>query len=182
MISLTIKLILTGVMSYDLIIAIAVGLFALIVLWLRTNIALGILALTAGYVVSDLVSDDIFNFLYKNNSESASLPLMSIISIVIILLPSFLVIFRFKNFQPGRLLVHIAPAGVYALLAVLFILISLPVETQALLREESFAYTQFVYFEAVIVIGAVVIAIFDLMAHERKLRRRNRKHRKSKEV
>jgi len=168
-------------MSYDLIIAISIGVFALAVLWLRTNIALGILALTAGYVVSDLVSDDIFNFLYKTGTESASLPTMSIISITITLLPSLLVIFRFKNFQPGRLLVHIAPAAVFALLATLFILISLPIETQALLREESFAYTQFIYFEAVLVIGAVVIAIFDLMAHERKLRRKNRRRRRSKE-
>ncbi len=168
-------------MSYDLIIAIAIGLFALAVLWLRTNIALAILALTAGYVVSDLVSSDIFNFLYENVSESTNLPTMSIISIVIILVPSFLVMFRFRNFQPGRLFVHIAPAGVYALLATLFVLISLPIETQAVLREESFAYTQFIYFEAVIVIGAVVIAIFDLMVHERKLRRKSRKRRKSRE-
>lgn len=168
-------------MSYDLIIAISIGVFALAVLWLRTNIALGILALTAGYVVSDLVSDDIFNFLYKNGTESASLPTMSVISIAITLLPSLLVIFRFKNFQPGRLLVHIAPAAVFALLATLFILISLPIETQVLLREESFAYTQFIYFEAVLVIGAVVIAIFDLMAHERKLRRKNRKRHRSKD-
>jgi len=62
----------------------------------------------------------------------------------------------------------------------LFILISLPVEMQAVLREESFAYTQFVYFQAFIVISAVVIAIFDLMAHERKLRRKNKRHRRSK--
>ncbi len=175
-------------MSYDLVIAVAIGLLMLIVLWLRTNIALGILALTAGYVLNDLVADDIFNALYKSSSSAVNsqelintIELTSVISIIIILLPSFLVIFRFKNFQPGRLLVHIAPAGAYALLAMLFILISLPVETQALLREESFAYTQFEYFQAVIVVGAVVIAIFDLMAHERKLRRKNRRHRRSKE-
>jgi len=175
-------------MSYDLIIAVAIGLLTLIVLWLRTNIALGILALTAGYVLNDLVADDIFNALYRTGVDPANsqevlstIQLTSAISMLIILLPSFLVIFRFKNFQPGRLLVHIAPAGAYALLAMLFILISLPVETQALLREQSFAYTQFEYFQAVIVVSAVVIAIFDLMAHERKLRRKNRKHRKSKE-
>ncbi len=175
-------------MSYDLLIASVIGLLVLIVLWLRTNIALGILALTAGYVLNDLVADDIFNTLYKNSSDVVNsqelintIQLTSVISIIIILLPSFLVIFRFKNFQPGRLLVHIAPAGAFALLAMLFILISLPVETQALLREESFAYTQFEYFQAVIVVGAVVIAIFDLMAHERKLRRKNRKHRRSTE-
>jgi len=181
LITSVIKLILTNTMSYDLIIAISIGLFALVVLWLRTNIALGILALTAGYVVSDLVSDDIFNFLYKTGTENASLPLMSIISITITLLPSLLVIFRFKNFQPGRLFVHIAPAGAYALLATLFVLISLPIETRALLREESFAYTQFEYFQAVIVVGAVVIAIFDLMAHERKLRRKSKRRSRSKE-
>ncbi len=175
-------------MSYDLLIASVIGLLVLIALWLRTNIALGTLALTAGYVLNDLVADDIFNTLYKNSSDVVNsqelintIQLTSVISIIIILLPSFLVIFRFKNFQPGRLLVHIAPAGAFALLAMLFILISLPVETQALLREESFAYTQFEYFQAVIVVGAVVIAIFDLMAHERKLRRKNRKHRRSTE-
>lgn len=179
--SLQIALILTSVMSYDLIIAISIGLFALIVLWLRTNIALGILALTAGYVVNDLVVDNVYSILYGDGANDSSLVIVSAISIAIILLPSFLIIFRFKGFQPGRLLVHIAPAGAYGLLAVLFILISLPIETQAILREESFAYIQFEYFQALIVISSVVIAIFDLMAHERKLRRKNRKRRRSKE-
>ncbi len=171
-------------MPHDLLIAGALSLFVLIVLRLRTNIALGILALTAGYVLNDLVATDIFNALYRNTSEIVNseelinaIQLTSVISITIVLLPAFLVLFRFKNFQPGRLLVHIAPAGAFALLAMLFILISLPMETQALLREESFVYAQFEYFQAVIVIGAVAIAIFDLMAHEKKLRRKNRKRR-----
>ena len=164
-------------MSYDLIIAIAIGVLSITVLWLRTNIALGILALTAGYVVSDLVADDLYSLLADNGIDTDAFPLSSILTIVIILLPSLLIIFRFRNFQPGRLVVHIAPAFSYALLAVMFVLISLPVETQAILREQSFAYTQFEYFQAVVVIGAVVIAIFDLMAHERKLRRKS-KHRK----
>ena len=172
--------ILGGAMSYDLLIAIGISVLALSVLWLRTNIALGILSLTAGYVVSDLVSDDIFNLLYKNGLDDASLPVMSMISIAIILLPSLLLIFRFKNYQPGRFIVHIAPATAYGLLAMLFILISLPIETQAVLKEESFAYTQFIYFEAVIVVSAVIIAIFDLMAHEKKLRRRSKRHGRSR--
>ncbi len=167
-------------MSYDLLIAIVISVLALSVLWLRTNIALGILSLTAGYVVSDLVSPDIFNLLYKNNIDTASLPVMSIISITIILLPAFLIIFRFKNYQPGRLLVHLAPSMAFGLLAMLFILISLPVETQAVLKEESFAYTQFIYFEAVIVVSAVIIAIFDLMAHEKKLRRKSKRRGRSR--
>jgi hypothetical protein len=168
-------------MSYDLLIAVAIGFLMITVLWLRTNIALGILSLTAGYVLSDLVANDIFNFLYKNGLDSGNLALVSIISIIIILLPSFLIIFRFKNYQPGRLFVHFAPAFAYALLAILFILISLPIETQAILREDSFAYTQFDYFKAFIVISAVIIAIFDLMAHERKLRRRGKRRNRSVE-
>ena len=148
----------------------------LVVIWLRTNIALGILALTAGYTLSALTSDDIFNLLYKNGVNSGGLPLMSIISIVITLLPSLLILMRFKNYQPGRFLVHISPAFGYALLAVLFVLIGLPYEVQKVLREESFAFTQFEYFESVIVIGAVVISVFDLMAHEKRLRRKSKRH------
>ena len=86
-------------MSYDLIIALGVGILALLVLWLRTNIALGILALTAGYVVNDLVSDDIFSLLYGEGSNDSSVMVMSIISILIILAPSFLIILRFKGFH-----------------------------------------------------------------------------------
>ncbi len=132
-------------------------------------------------MVSDLVADDLYNLAADNGVNDGSFPLASTITIILILAPSLLVVYRFKNFQPGRLLVHLAPAVAYSLLAVLFILISLPIETQAKLHEESFAYTQFEYFQAVVVIGAVVIAIFDLMAHEKKLRRKYKKRGRSKQ-
>jgi len=169
--------------SYDLILTVAIAALAFAALWLRTNIALGILSLTAGYTLSDLIIGDIVALLYKNQAAAPNVPAVSAVTILVIMLPSVLLMLRFKGYQPGRFLVHLAPAFVYGLLAVLFVVISLPVDTQAAMREQSFVYIQLDYFKVFIVLGAVIIAVFDLMAHERKLRRRakRRKHRKTPE-
>lgn len=169
-------------MSADPTIAAVMASMILLVLWLRTNVALGILALTAGYVMSDIIADDVLDIVYSSSLRDTQLSFSSIVAVAITLLPSLLILLRFKNFQPGRLLVHVAPAIAFALLGTFLVLIQLPFEVQADLRENSFIFNQFETFEVFIVLGAVIIAIFDLMAHEKKLRRRQkRRHKKGGE-
>lgn len=158
------------------------SLLALIVfaLILRTNIALGILTIGAGYVLADITTETIVTTLFRLGVETGDMPLSSIVPIVLTVVPSLLILIRFRGFQPSRFLLHLAPAIFYALITVLLILLQLPYEVQQQLREDSYVFSQLQQFRAGIVLGAVVIAIFDLMAHEQKLRRKARKRGRSK--
>ncbi|MDX1765594.1 MAG: hypothetical protein R3313_01430 [Candidatus Saccharimonadales bacterium] len=170
-------------MGADPTIAAVMASLVLLVLWLRTNIALSILALTAGYVLSDIIADDIVSLVYSSSIRDTQLSFSSIVAVTVTLLPAALILFRFKNFQPGRFLVHLAPAIAFALLGTFLVLIQLPFEIQTDLRENSFIFEQFETFEVIITVGAIIIAIFDLMAHEKKLRRRQkRRHKKGGEA
>lgn len=165
-------------MTADPAIAAVMGSMILFALWLRTNIALGILTLTAGFVLNTLVADDIISWIYSSSLRDTQISISSILAVIIILLPSLAILIRFKGFQPGRLLVHVPPAVAYALLGAYLVMIQLPFEVQTDLRENSFIFQQFETYEVIITVGAVFIAIFDLMAHERKLRRKQKRRRK----
>ena len=163
-------------------IAAVMASMVLLVLWLRTNIALGILTLTAGYMLNTLIADDIISWVYSSSLRDTQISVTSVVAVVVTLVPSLLILIRFKGFQPGRFLVHTAPAVAYALLGAYLVLIQLPFEVQTDLRENSVIFNQFETFEVIVALGAVIIAIFDLMAHEKKLRRRQKKrHRKSED-
>lgn len=145
---------------------------------LRTNIALGILSLGAGYVLADLTTDSVVSTLFRFGVNTGDIPISSVVAITLTIVPSLLILIRFRGFQPSRFLLHIAPGVFYALLAVLLVLLHLPFDVQQQLRESSYVFAQLQYFRTAIVLGAVIIAIFDLMAHEQKLRRKARKGRR----
>ena len=162
-------------------IAAVMGSMVLLVLWLRTNIALGILTLTAGYVLNDLIADDVIGWIYSSSLRDTQLSITSLVAVVITLLPSVLILLRFRGFQPGRLLVHVPPAIAYALLGAYLVLVQLPFEVQTDLRSNSVIFMQLETFEVIITVSAIFIAIFDVMAHEKKLRKRAKRGKKSEE-
>ena len=71
------------------------------------------------------------------------------------------------------------PAVFYALLLIILILIQLPPSAGRDLLELSYIFRQLDFFKTFIVVGASVVAVFDVIAHEQKLRRKfKRSHRK----
>lgn len=167
-------------MDTNLLVGISLLSLTLFALYLRTNIALGILSLGAGYVLADISTESIVTTLFKLGVETGDLPLTSVVPIVLTVVPALLVMIRFRRFQPDRFMLHLAPAVFFALLTVLLVLLQLPHEVQGQLKEDSYVYAQLQYFRSGIVLSAVIIAIFDLIAHEQKLRRKAKKRKKNK--
>jgi hypothetical protein len=165
-------------MSADLLITLTAATVAVIALFLRTNIAIATLALGGGYVVADLAGPSIVSTLFKIGVNTADYPVGSIVSIVLTLLPSVLLLWRFTGFQAGRFFEHIVPAVTFGLIVVTLVLVQLPFSVQNDLDDTSYVFRQFDYFRTFIVLSAVFIAVFDVMVHERKLRRKAKRGRK----
>jgi hypothetical protein len=162
-------------LSTDLLIVASVGVLILYTLYLRTNIALATLSLGAGYVLADLTTASVVSSLYRFGLNTGDWPVSTIVATVLTLLPSLIILIRFRRYQSGRFLEHLAPSVSYSLLLVLLILIQLPFDVQRVLSDESYIYSQFEYFRTFIVLAAVLIAVFDVMAHEQRLRRKSRR-------
>ncbi|HEX9679550.1 MAG TPA: hypothetical protein VGA08_02940 [Candidatus Saccharimonadales bacterium] len=158
-------------MSIDAAILAINGLVVLVALYLRTNIALATLALGIGFTLADLTTDSIASLLVRSGI-STSWPLNSIAAISLTMLPTVLILYRFRRFQRGRFFEHIFPAIFMSLLATVLIIRNLPFDLQQRLDDESYVFSQIEYFRTSIVVGAAVIAIFDLMVHEQKLRKK----------
>lgn len=162
-------------MNIDLLIAAAAGGLSLFALYLRTNISLAILGLGIGYVLADLTTTGLVSFMVSLGWFDNDLPLNSIVAIALTIIPSLLILIRFRKFQPGRFFEHIFPAIFYGLFFALLVLIQLPFDVQTQLEQDSYVFSQFLYFRAAIVAGAAIIAIYDVMAHEQKLKKKGKK-------
>lgn len=162
-------------MNTDLLIAGVAGGLSLFALYLRTNVSLAILGLGIGYVLADVTTAGLVSFMISLGWFDHDLPLNSIVAIALTIIPSLLILIRFRRFQPGRFFEHIFPAIFYGLLFALLVLIQLPFDVQTQLEQESYVFSQFLYFRSVIVAGAAVIAIYDVMAHEQKLKKKGKK-------
>ena len=164
-------------MDIDLIIAAILGSLWLLIMVMRTNVSLAIMGLCAGYVFSDLLSDEIVSLAFDNVNSISALPLISVVSITLILAPAILILFRFKAHQKRRFIQHIIPAAGFALLACVLIFSNLPLESTRYLREESLAFQQYEAFKVLIPAAVVGIALVDVVAHDNETRRKyKRKH------
>jgi len=164
-----------------MIIGAVIGSLVLLILFFRTNVSLAIMGLCAGYVFSDLLSDELVDFVYSQKYDQGSLPIASVVSIGLILLPALLILFRFKGHQSGRLLQHFVPAIGFALLATLLIFTNVPIETERFLRDESVIFQQLTSAEIVVASAVVGIAVVDVILHESEHRRRYSKRHRRKE-
>lgn len=168
-------------MDADLLLSILVGACAFIMLFFRTNVSLAIMGLCVGYVLSDIVTSSVVDFVYSSNLDESTLPITSGIAIVLTLLPAMLIIFRFKHYQKGRYLQHLFPSAAFALLAVLLVLLNLPLDMQRELSTDSVVYNRFISNQVLIVLAAASIAIFDVLVHDREQKRKHKKKSKKKD-
>lgn len=167
-------------MNADVIMAISLGGIALLCLLLRTNISLAILGLTAGYVLSDLLTDEVVNFLRARGLDDSSVPLTTIVTIAIILLPALVILIRFRGYQSSRFLQHIVPSIAFALLSGLLVLQNLPLNITENIKSQSYVYGQLRYFEVLIIAITITIAVFDILMHEHERQRKLDKHSKKR--
>lgn len=168
-------------MNVDVLIPTVMGLLILIVLYLRTNIALATFALGVGYILADVTAQSLVSTLVDLGIRPDEFPIEATVRIVLLALPSVVILLRFRRFQEGRFIEHIVPAVFYALLAVLLVLVNLPFALQQELRDNSYVYGQFEYFRTAIVLGAAFIAMFDVMVHEKKLVKKGKRSRGRKD-
>ena len=165
-------------MDIDLIVLSSIGTVVLITLYLRTNIALAIFSLGIGYVLADLTTASVVSTLYSFGVNSGGWPLDSIVAVTLTVLPAILILWRFRKFQTGRLFEHLFPAIFFALLMAVLVIVQLPLSTQLSLKNQSYILDQLEYFRTAIVIGAAFIAMFDVMIHEQRLRRKSKKRKR----
>lgn len=162
----------------DIFIGIILALLILLVLFLRTNVALATLGLCAGFVLSDMLSDEVVDLAYSKGLQSSDMPLSSIVAIVLTLLPGVLILYRFRHFQSGRTIQQLLPALAFALLSILLVFSNVPFEVKRQLQEESVIYTQMVSLEVLITVSVIGIAILYVLMHESERKRDFRRRHK----
>jgi hypothetical protein len=116
--------------------------------------------------------------LYTLGASGTTLPLDTIAGIFLTVLPAFLILFRFRRFQSGRFFEHVFPAIFFALLLSVLVFSLLPLDFQQELKGESYIFDQLEYFRTAIVVGAAFIAMFDVMIHEQKLRKKSKRRKR----
>ena len=159
-----------------------------VLLFLRTNVALAILGLCAGYVFSDILSSRLSGFLYSNNYNSGSLPLESLASIGLIITPALLIILRFRHYQKGRYIQHLLPAVAFVILLAVLVVNNLPIAYEQKLIENSLVFDLIRQYELAIIAGVIALSILDILVfeferkqHFKRLKRRSKtRHRKDK--
>lgn len=167
-------------MNADVIMAVSLGGIAVLCLLLRTNISLAILGLTAGYVLSDLLTDEVVNFIRNKGLDKSDIPLTTIVTIAIILIPALIILIRFRGYQSSRFLQHLVPSIAFALLAGLLVLQNLPLNITEEIKAQSYVYGQLRYFEVLIIAITIIIAIADILMHEHERQRKLDKHSKKR--
>ncbi len=165
-------------MSLDLIILASLTSIWALLMIMRTNVSLAIMGLCAGYVFSDLLSDEVVSLVLKNTTTADAIPVVSGVSVALILAPALLILLRFKSRQKGRFIQHVVPAIGFALLATLLTFSNLPIEVERYLDDESVVFQQFMSFEVLIAAAVVGIAIVDVVIHDGEHRRKYRKKHK----
>ena len=151
-------------MNPDFLILIFIAISIILLAFAKTHIAFMMLALCTGYVLSQFTGDDVFDFFSRwvSNSE---FPLYEVVNICLIVAPALMIGFRFRYTQTGvgRFVQQLIPALALTLLAVVFIVNILPIETTDRVREESYLIGSFEDFAPIVVLFAVSTSLFDVL-------------------
>lgn len=151
-------------MNPDFLILIFIAVSIILLAFAKTHIAFVVLALCTGYVLSQFAGDSVFDF-FSNWVSNSEFPLYEVVNIILIIAPALLIGFRFRNTQTGvgRFVQQLIPALALTLLAVVFIVDTLPIETSDTIREESYLIGSFEDFAPIVVLFAVSTALFDVL-------------------
>jgi len=124
-------------MNADLLTVLILGFSTFILIITETHVAFVTLALSSGYVLSDIVGPDIFDF-FANTVDPNSFPLYSTVQLTLLFIPAILIAHRFRRSQRGatRFVQQIVPAFALSLLIVVLTFDALPSEAQLTLQDE----------------------------------------------
>ena len=149
---------------------------ALIVLALRTHVALMILVTCAGFLLTTLWGATVFSFL-SGILPGESLELArTVISLVILIVPALLVGHHFRRTQSHRILQQVVPSIFWAIFVSALSIRFLPAALQDTLTGQSHIVLLSQEFLNVLVLAAIVVAIVEFMsertqAHGKRYRR-----------
>ena len=151
-------------MNADTLIVVLIATTSIAMVLSKTHVAFVTLALTAGALLADTVAADLASLLGITISGD-SFPVFSIISIVLLTFPPFIIGYRFRRSQKGglRFFQQIVPAVALALLGSLLIFDALPDETKTFLEGESYLYDQLSILRVWLVLFAIMTALFDVL-------------------
>lgn len=152
-------------MSADLIVLIILGATTLALVLSKTHVAFVTLALCSGFVLSAEIGPGFVDLVTRSTEKVENLPAYTVITLILLLLPAVLVAWHFKKTQKGssRLIGQIIPALALALLLSVFIFDFLPEVAKAYVSEETYIYGQLNILRSIIVLFAVLTALFDIM-------------------
>lgn len=170
----------------DVIFVIVAGLLSIALLLARTNMAMAIMGLCAGYVFSDIFTVRLSGFLYENNYAVGDIPVNSIVSIALILLPALLIILRFRHYQKNRAIQHVIPVFAFVVLTTVLVINNIPANNLSDLVKGSIFIEFISRYELYIVAGVIVLAVLDIMIFEsgrkrqvKRLKKRGKKRHQS---
>lgn len=153
-------------MQYDALFLLVAGVLSIFLLVIRTNIALAIFGLCAGYVISDILSTDLSGYLYDNGYNSGNLPLSSIVAITLIVAPALLIILRFRHSQKNRFVYHLVPIFSFLCLLGVLVLNNLPISYSDTLLSQSEIFRYLDKYQIFIITAVVGLSILDIMLFE----------------
>lgn len=168
-------------MNADLLTLIILIFSTVLLVVAETHVAFVTFALAGGYVLSDFVGGDIFNWL-DNFVDPNAFPLFEAVQLALIFIPAIVIGHRFRRSQrgPTRLVQQIIPAFALSLLVVVFTFNVLPEDAQETLRGESYFHSNLESFRGLLVVFAIAAAMFDILIQHagppRKYHKRKKRH------
>ncbi len=166
-------------MNADFVAAIIVAFTTLTLLISETHVAFVTLALTSGYVLSEVVGSETSQII-RDSVDVGTTPVESIVRIVLLLLPAVLIAIRFRRSQRGfgRVIQQVVPSFALALVLVVFVYQNLPSATQASIDGDSYLSSLLPSYGNLLVVFAIATALFDVVLQhagpKRKYKKRGR--------
>ena len=169
-------------MNADLLTLIILVFSTVLLVVSETHVAFVTFALCGGYVLSDFVGGDIFNWA-SNYVDPNTFPLYAAVQLTLIFLPALLIGHRFRRSQrgAGRVIQQIVPAFAMSLLVVVFTFNALPVEAQSTLRGQSYFHSNLESVKGWIVLFAIAAAMFDVLIQHAGPPRKYKRRKKNKD-
>ena len=147
----------------DIVYIVLFVIIALFVLayWTRRRFGVLGLALCAGYLLSGMWTTQVTAFAHRQGLQLVSPPLASVVAAVLILLPAIVLFYGGPTYS--QKMQRIIGAAAFALLASAFLLTPLG-NSLSLDDMGTFYFNIFVQNKDIIITGAVIYALFDILA------------------
>jgi hypothetical protein len=145
-------------MTIAVIIAGACSLLGILAIVFRSNAVYMLLALCGGFVLADLVSQDLTQII--NSVVNINVPVVSYVQITLLLILPLILLFMYKKSAGASFLIQIIPAVAFVLLSYMFISDMVPYDVQNQIKESQIYLTVKTYFELAIAAGMLASLIY----------------------